>query len=255
MSIGYISVDSWPGWTEDETATTNLKPLSSQPEYWTNFNLSPKSFIVLIIKMYKFIFSIIAIITLYNFVDGLSDVGSATYSSSLVTRCGRFNSGEAPSPRTVARQVIGLPRCCSGGCKIKYSMTGSWATTLDRKATRSTCFGSCRRHFRKCYGKCRCMAFLSEIRSSNQCKCVRSLSRPGLIRKCRDSCRAGYQSCMTGCVTNRCPLTARTSVNFSTVSGGKCGTVCNDRCLVPFPLKSIDEEDTTPIPADIDPLG
>lgn len=187
--------------------------------------------------MNKSIASLLTLALLCVIAEGLRDTCNVRYSSRVTLPCKPFG------------------RCCRGGCRVQYSMFGSWNTELDKVASPLACRKQCVRHFRKCFGKCRCMAFLSEIRSSRKCKCVRSLSNPKFLRNCRNFCRDGYIKCRNRCITNRCPLVARTFVNVRIDSSGRCGTVCSKKCPGLQLAKALGEEDTTPIPANIDPLA
>lgn len=153
------------------------------------------------------------ILSLLSTSLGLQDFCEVKYQTSIALPC------KSPSPN-----------CChlAPGCRLRYSVKGRWLTELDTVATPLACSTECGRHFIKCRDKCRCAVKTDEVRSSKTCKCKRTATPPinVILGSCISACFQARLACQAACVTNKCPLLAKTSVDWTRIASGKCLRIC-----------------------------
>ena len=160
----------------------------------------------------------VTLVVLLPVAWALWDDCNSTYSTTTVTGC-----------------LSTVSTCCRPDpCKQLYQMQGRWSTGRDGTANAAACNTECNRHFRKCLSKCKCLAENTEtIRgpwpSRFRCKCKRDLSllsEKGLRKKCSVACRKARAVCVSNCETGKCPIIARTTVDFKIFAVGKCARIC-----------------------------
>lgn len=128
----------------------------------------------------------------------------------------------------VKRCVAPSKPCCNfvGPCSLRHEVRGIWVTEKDMKADAAACSTACDRHFEKCLDKCKCGVQNYEVKSGRFCKCKREEITDQLVGRCQSFCKDAREKCVTACTSGKCPLRARTVLNWRQEVRGKCLPFC-----------------------------